>query len=183
MKQQIVCTLALCAALAGCAKETPAVKGVVKSAVVEDTLITGIDWMLMEVRNGDVITTLDRQKFAEGMEDFFRLRFDVVDGENRLSGTAAPNRYSAPYTPGDDNTLTIGLVISTKMAAFREPEGLTESEFFGYISQISRWNLLDEGRLELTTTTKDGSVATLIFSPHPTIEETIEETDQIKKAP
>jgi hypothetical protein len=111
--------------------------------------VIGIDWFLLEVRtpNGEVIV-LDREKLeAEGMGDVYSLRFD---GEDRASGKAAPNRYSAPCGWGDDSTVGIGLIAATKMLALKEPESLKEPEFFDYLSKITRWAITDQGqRMEL----------------------------------
>jgi heat shock protein HslJ len=94
------------------------------------------------------------------MGGFFSMRFE---GEDRVSGQAAPNRYSAPCSWGDDSDLAIGPAAATKMLLLREPEGLGEDEFFGYLSRAYRCSLDPGGRLELRSQGPGGEDAVLIF--------------------
>jgi len=117
------------------------------------------EWYLSELRSAGVSVRMDREKLdADGFEGIFSANFQ----EGRLSGMGAPNRYFGPYTVDGNRGLDIGLLASTLMLAFREPDGLTEHEYFGYLSRVTRWDLR-EGKLELYSTDEAGNEAVLIF--------------------
>jgi len=90
--------------------------------------------------------------------DIFTLKFDA---EN-LSGTGAPNRYSAPYSL-DGKNISVMPIRSTQMASLWQPEKLKEYDFFIYLQNLSEWALTG-GRLELTSKTGDGQAVKMIFS-------------------
>ena len=141
--------LALAAALTAC----------VSVQKFEDAV--GRDWSLVEVRTGQQNITIDRNKSTnDGFGDIFTLHFD----EGRISGVGAPNRYFAPYTLTDKQGMTIGIIAGTLMAALFEPENLKEHEFFAYLQNVERWNIV-KGNLELYSKREDGSQTVLIFSP------------------
>jgi heat shock protein HslJ len=124
-------------------------------------VIIAIDWLLLEVRTAEALIDLERSRLeAEGMGDVFSLRFD---GEDRVSGKAAPNRYTAPCSWGDDNTLGIGPAAATMMMAIKEPEALKEREFFDYLTKVNRWSINTKGQLELYTS----AGITLVFGKIP----------------
>ena len=153
----------LCAALIGCAtagngsgNSGTAASGANVNSVND---ITGTDWFLQEIRLPGRTIVIDRNKLeADGMGDAFNLRFE---GE-RLSGKAAPNRYTAPCTWGEDGSLRIGPAAATRMAALREPDALKEQEFFNYLAGVNRW-ALTRGRLELTAAVPSGAPAVMVF--------------------
>ena len=114
----------------------------------------GKEWILTELRRaGETVR-------ADGMGDVFTITFQAAEG--RLSGMGAPNRYFGPYTAGSNRALSIGNLASTQMMAFREPDGLKESEYFNYLSNVTRWDL-DGPYLELYSTDGAGAEAVLIF--------------------
>lgn len=157
MRNVTIVAIFACVVLTGCASGAKPVESRPQST--ETGLIMGIDWFLAEIKTADAVINLDRPKLeAEEMGDVFSLRFEG-ESEIRVSGKAAPNRYSAPCQLGDGNTLEIGLAAATKMLAFKEPDALKEQEFFTYLSEINRWDINPQGRLELSTT----SGATLVF--------------------
>ena len=146
--------LASCAGKAAPVSETPA-------SQTADGLadLKGKEWRLITVRTPDGNTPFSREKLeAASMGDFFTLRFDA----ERVSGKAAPNRYSGPYKAEGD-ALSFGLLAGTRMAALIEPEDLTEQAYYNYLAQTSRWALAGE-RLELYTKDPDGAETTLIFA-------------------
>jgi hypothetical protein len=49
------------------------------------------------------------------------------------------------------------------MAPLREPEGLKEREYFGYLSKAYHWDIKD-GKLELLTKSEDGKDVVLVYS-------------------
>jgi heat shock protein HslJ len=131
--------------------------------------ITGKDWKLVEVRSSvnasadagaDAETSrFSRGELAEaGMENAYTLRFD---GE-RLSGMGAPNRYSAPYTQGAGQTLSIGAIAGTLMASFQEPENLKEREYFDYLENVNKWDFV-QGQLRLIARNGRGEETVLVF--------------------
>jgi heat shock protein HslJ len=118
------------------------------------------DWVLVEIQNKSGNIVLDRNKLKEeGVENIFTIRFDA----ERVNGVGAPNHYSAPYTVADKQAITIKPMISTLMAPLRELEELKEHEFFGYLHNVTKWNL-SKGNLELYSRGEDGAEAVLVFA-------------------
>ncbi|MDR2052810.1 MAG: META domain-containing protein [Treponema sp.] len=123
--------------------------------------ITGKDWKLIAVRTpaGSAASRFSRRELADaGMENAYTLRFD---GE-RLSGMGAPNRYSAPYTQGAGQTLSVRAIAATLMASFSEPESLKEREFFDYLENAGKWDLV-QGQLRLFSRNGQGEETVLVF--------------------
>ena len=128
--------------------------------------VEGKEWILLEVKSitsvgsaGETVS-MDRKKLEDdNMGGAFTLSFQ----EGRLSGMGAPNRYFAPYTTGGNRTLSIENIASTQMMAFKEPEGLRESEYFAYLSKVTRWDIR-EGKLELYSSNSNGTGAILLFT-------------------
>ncbi|MDR0502902.1 MAG: META domain-containing protein [Treponema sp.] len=121
--------------------------------------ITGKDWMLTGVFIGGADTLFSRENLPrENGRNYFTLKFD----SGTVSGTGAPNRFSAPYTSGDNNSVSILPMRSTLMAALFEPENLKEHEFYVYLQNASAWKLADE-KLTLFSKTKDEQEARLVF--------------------
>jgi heat shock protein HslJ len=147
----------------------PQAPGTLRAAVPD--AISGIDWYLAQIRKAEVITDLNRAKMrADDMGDWFTMRFE---GEKVL-GTAAPNSYNGPCKWGGDagspaagSSLSFGLMLSTKMMAFKEPDALNEYTFFRYLDKVNRWALTAEGRLELYTVDGSGVETALVFSKQP----------------
>jgi len=166
MKTNIIVTfcaalLLSAAALTSCVGTPPAQQatpGVAAAPALELSTFEGKDWKLLELRRAAETVRLDRLSLAQlGMEDAFTVNFE----DGRISGMGAPNRFFGPYTPGDDNNLSIGLLASTLMMALFEPEELREHEYFSYLSNVSRW-YIREGRLELYSH-GEGDETVLVF--------------------
>ena len=124
--------------------------------------IEGKEWTLLELRRAGESIVMNRQQIeADGLTGAYTLSF--ADGMVR--GKAAPNGFSGPYSiahsPGG-NELSIGLLASTMMFSFIQPEGLNENEFFALLSAVNRWDLR-EGRLELYSSAA-GAEAVLVFA-------------------
>jgi heat shock protein HslJ len=119
------------------------------------------DWKLIAVRGPGNIT-FDRNKLVEeDFPDIFTLRFD----QERVSGTGAPNQYFAPYTRTDNKQgISIQAVAQSQMAPLREPEYLKEQDFFAYLQNTTKWDMV-KGDLELHSTDKDGAATVLVFIP------------------
>ena len=128
------------------------------SQATDPKAIMGIEWFLLEIQTAEGVINIDRDKLAaEQMGDVFTIRFS---DDNRVSGKAAPNRYSAPCQWGGGKSLSTGLAAVTRMMALKEPEALKEQEFLDYIAAIDGWSINAAGRLELHCST----AAVLVFS-------------------
>ena len=94
----------------------------------------------------------------EGSGDIYTLNFDTA----MVSGVGAPNRYSAPYTQGQGQVVTIGLMRSTLMASLFEPEKLPEHQYFQYMQNVYEWRLNGD-KLEFLSRAEGGIEIRLIF--------------------
>ena len=122
--------------------------------------VVGKEWKLIEVRTGGKNIVFDRNTLSnEDAGDIFTMNFDA----ETISGTGAPNSYSAPYTLSSKQSISIMPVRSTMMAAIRQPEKLRENDFFTYMQNVSTWNLA-KNNLELYSKTEDGGEVVLVFS-------------------
>ncbi|MDR2767270.1 MAG: META domain-containing protein, partial [Treponema sp.] len=112
------------------------------------------------LRKGDAIITIDRNKLrSEGFGDFFTFN---IDGR-RISGKAAPNRYTTVYQAGAGNALSLAPPVSTLMAPVYDPgQLLREEEYFQYLINVTAWKL-NQGKLELYTTDQTGKETVLIY--------------------
>jgi heat shock protein HslJ len=109
--------------------------------------VSGKDWKLVQVKVAHRDTHFDRKTLIEhGVPNLFILNFDA----SNISGTAAPNKYNAPYTLGDPKARAIKInpMRSTQMAMIYEPEKLKEAQFFIYMQNVYEWNIVDK-RLHL----------------------------------
>jgi len=121
----------------------------------------GREWFLSEIRRGAHTIRMDRRELsAYGFDGIYSIHFE----DGRISGMGAPNRFFGPYTVGGGGELAIGLLGHTMMMALAEPADLREHEYFAYLSRVTRWNLR-EGRLELYTSSDDGSETVFVFAP------------------
>ena len=122
--------------------------------------VTGKEWKLIEVRINDSGVGFNRDiLIREGVDQFFTVNFDT----DIVSGTGAPNLYSAPYTTGDNHSISIAIMRSTMMASFFQLENFTEHDFFTFMHNSHEWRLVNNN-LELRSKTADGSAALLVFS-------------------
>ena len=118
-------------------------------------------WILSQIRTVYETVSLDRANHAElGFGDIFTLRFD----DGLVFGMAMPNTYRGPFNAGENQSLTFGLMATTMMAAFMEPEELTEHQFFAHLGNVLRWNLVS-GNLELYAIDGAYAEAVLVFVP------------------
>jgi len=122
--------------------------------------VTGKEWKLIEVAVNGRSILFDRDTLAnEDAGNIFTFNFD---GQN-YSGTGAPNRYSGQYTVGDSQAITLNPARSTMMAPLRQPEKLRENDYFVYVQNVYKWDLVDNN-LELYSKTEDGAEVKLVFS-------------------
>jgi len=126
--------------------------------------VAGKEWKLIEVRINDTFERtilFDRKELSADnrTKDIFSITF----AENSLGGTAAPNRYNAPYSLGDAQSINILPMRSTMMANTEFfPERLHEHNFFTYVSNVYKWDLRD-GKLVLSSKNEEERDVILIF--------------------
>jgi hypothetical protein len=120
-------------------------------------LVRGKDWQLAELKAGaDLVFSREGGEFDAA----YTLKFQ----NGMASGRGAPNTYRAPFEEGPGQGLSIKGGAATLMAPLRKPEGFTESQYFGYLERVYRWDLKD-GSLELSTRGEDGAGAVLVYRP------------------
>jgi len=127
------------------------VAGKVNFSEVQDKL-----WSLAEVKNGSAVISIDRTKASKSI---YTVKFQM----GRLIGTGADNSCFSSYTAGEDKALSIGKIVSSRMAALFEMRTFTERDYFLSLEKVDRWDLRD-GKLELHTYDKYGVRVVLIFS-------------------
>jgi hypothetical protein len=116
-----------------------------------------IDWNLAEVKSGSATVIIDR---ANAQREIYSIRFQ----EDRIRGRGADNIYSAPYTVGANNSLSILRIVSTLMLPMFETEGLSEHGYFRYLEKAYRWEF-DNWKLKLYTYDENNGEAILEFIP------------------
>ncbi|WP_461257184.1 META domain-containing protein [Treponema sp. R80B11-R83G3] len=154
MKRQILLVLVAFAMIMSC---QTTVKGSAFSSV------TGKDWKLIEVQLDGTpfnrIVLYDRNDLKKNnVGGVYTMKFDA----EMVSGTGAPNKYSAPYTLGDGNAIKIDVIKSTLMAPIVQPEKLQEQAFYNYMQNVEQWSL-EDSKLVLQSKADNGNVVKLIF--------------------
>jgi heat shock protein HslJ len=117
------------------------------------------NWKLMEVRAGKELIFERGMLTQESIRDVFTLRFDA----ERVSGAGYPNRYFAPYALSEKQAIDIKPIAGTLMATLFEPEQLKEREFFTYLENTDKWNIV-KGNLELRSKNNEGATVFLVFN-------------------
>ncbi|MCL2185835.1 MAG: META domain-containing protein [Treponema sp.] len=158
---KILMSLILTACLMGCVSTPAAAPNPVNMNNFADG--AGKDWKLLEISiesafNREIV--FDRKTLVkEGSGEIFTMKFDA----EMISGVAAPNRYSGPYTLGENRAITLTAPMrSTLMASLFQPEKLPEHEFFGYMQNIYEWRPAN-GNLEFLSKTENGREVRIIF--------------------
>jgi len=129
-------------------------------ASTDFSVIPGNEWKLTEVRINGRSTDFNRSALTQsGFGESFTLNVSA----ELINGVGAPNRYTAPYTVGEDNSINIGRVASTLMAALLEPPNLREHDYFTYIQNSYKWDIRNNN-LELFSKAENGNEIILIFS-------------------
>jgi len=121
--------------------------------------VQGKEWTLQQIKGQGKAVTIDRKKLeANNMGGAFTINFK----DGMVNGTGAPNSYRGPYTVDSNNTLNIGLLASTMMASFYEPEELKEKQFTDYLSKTKYWDIRSK-KLYLYSANSEGADTVLIF--------------------
>jgi hypothetical protein len=116
------------------------------------------EWRLVELKKGSG-RVFSRDALGAEFDGSYTLEFQ----DGMVFGRGAPNTYRAPYEQGQNQSLSIQAGAATLMAPLREPEGLAEWEYFGYLERVYRWNL-NGGALELHAGTENGEEAVLVYA-------------------
>ena len=121
--------------------------------------VSGKEWLLVEVKTQAETIPFNRKTLvSDGFKNIFTLKFDA----ERVSGVGAPNNYTAPFTLDKKQAIAIKPMAGTMMAPIREPEKLKEHDYFVYLQNTYKWNLVN-GKLELYTKNGSGEEATLVY--------------------
>ena len=122
---------------------------------------TEIQWLLTSISINGSDTGFNRSELSgiQNGTELFTLMFGRVsfDTSGNVSGVGAPNRFSAPYTYGNDKKIEILPMRSTLMASIFEPQGLKEYDYYNYLQNAYKWDRL-ENRLEIYSKTGDREV-------------------------
>ena len=122
----------------------------------------GKEWKLVEVNvktdpfHKKVIYDRDHLR-KEKIEKTYTLTLAA----SSISGTAAPNTYSASYKRNGKN-IEIQSIRSTKLDPIIQPEKLQETAFFNYLQNVYEWNI-SHNKLELTSKTDAEHHVRLVF--------------------
>ena len=109
------------------------------------------------VSGGDI--NFKRDTLPEPLANAFTLKFD----DRIAGGMAAPNRYTAPYTLGENQSITIGLMATTLMASFIEPENLNEQTFIGFMQNAYAWTI-ENNNLVLLCKNAEGYEVRMVYA-------------------
>jgi heat shock protein HslJ len=136
-----------------------------------------IDWNLAEVRKTSASAPAIKDRTDRTAEVNYKPATIIIDRtkakreiytirfyEGRAHGRGADNLYFAPYTAGENNSLSIQRIAGTRMLPMFEAENLSENDYFRYLEKVYRWELHDK-RLKLYTYDKDNEEAVLEFVP------------------
>ena len=126
--------------------------------ILDFSIALNNEWRLTDVYVNNTNIQFSRENQIEAFKDIYTINFD---GQT-VSGTGAPNRYSAPYTLGDNQSISIMMMRSTLMASIFEPENLTEHVYYSYVQKSYKWELNDRN-LVLHSKTEDGLDVHLVF--------------------
>ena len=162
MKKLLVILIILTVCLSGCFNNGSVTNHSPSTSFIFDgtqnfTNVIDNEMKLIEVYINDVKTPFSRDNQVEAFKDIYTIKFD----KEMVSGTGAPNLYSAPYSLGDNQTISIMMMRSTLMASFLEPNDLSEYEFFGYVQNSIEWRIVNN-TLELNSK-RDNDAVKLVF--------------------
>jgi hypothetical protein len=115
------------------------------------------DWNLAQVKSGSATVIIDRTNVQR---EIYSIRFTG----DRIRGRGADNLYSASYTAGENNSLSIRRIAGTLMYPIFEIASFRENEYFRRLERAYRWEFHD-WRLELYTHDENGAEVVLEFIP------------------
>jgi len=130
------------------------------SSAPKFSTVAGKEWKLINVHVNDRDIHFDRNVLSnEDAGNIFTFNFDAQS----INGTGAPNRYTGPYTLGAKQAISLTPARSTTLAPLKQPEKLREEDFFVYMQNVYKWNLVDKN-LELYSKTEDAAEVLMVFS-------------------
>jgi heat shock protein HslJ len=150
MKKQIIMLIVIAVLIISC-KSTG-------SSIPAFSSVADIEWKLIEVQIDDITLYERNDQENEAFDTIYTVKFDA----EMVSGTGAPNKYSAPYTQGEGNTLKIMVIRSTMMASLFQPETLQEHVFYLFMQNVEQWSI-ENNKLILHSKDEKGSHIRLIF--------------------
>jgi len=125
--------------------------------------VAGKEWRLIEVNISDQFNRHVLFSRKELTDDNHRNVFTITfAGDNNLAGVAAPNRYNAPFSLGEAQSISIMPARATQMAAIFQPERLREHDYFTFLHNVYKWDLKD-GKLVLNSKAEDERDVAMIF--------------------
>jgi hypothetical protein len=143
--------------------------------IVPFSKVERIDWNLAEVKSTPKAVTKDRADRtleakkpsaaividrSKAQREIYSIRFQ----EGRVQGRGADNIYFAPYTAGENYSLSIQRISGTRMLPLFEAGNLSENDYFRYLEKVYRWELHDQ-TLKLYTYDKNNEEVVLEFVP------------------
>ena len=125
--------------------------------------VMGKEWKLIQVHVNDTFSRevlFDRKTLSkEDAGNIFILKLE----KEMLSGTAAPNNYTGPYTVNEvEKTITVMPMRTTLMASIWQPEKLREQDYFTYLNNAYKWSV-SNGRLLINSKTAEGKEIVLTY--------------------
>ncbi len=107
--------------------------------------------------------TVEQLDFDQPVQGDEPITAEFADGQ--VAGSGGCNRYNAPVSSDDAQSLTIGPAISTLMAC-PEPLMTQEMQYLTALQNTMQWSYYI-GKLALTYQQDDGSIGTLMLLPSP----------------
>jgi len=160
MKKVFIISILLVICLIGCKSTGSSSSGVKVTNFAE---AIGKEWKLIEVYaqidpfHKRII--YDRAHLAkEKIEKTYTMTMTA----SGISGTAAPNTYSAQYRRGQGQAMEIQEIRSTKMAPIVQPEKLQEFTYFIYLQNTYEWNIKNN-KLEFSSKTDEEHQVRIVF--------------------
>jgi len=157
MKKKLLFVLLVVVLIMSCKSTSTSTDASAGSNISTFSDILGKEWKLIEVQ----IDGTSAEKIALDKDNIGKI-YTMSFNEEMVSGTGAPNRYSAPYTARDKNSLKIQMMRSTQMAPINQPDKLQEFTFYTYMQSVEKWSF-DSGKLVLHSKTDNGNAVRLIF--------------------
>ena len=107
--------------------------------------------------------TVEQLDFDQSVQGDEPITAEFADGQ--VAGSGGCNRYNAPVSSDDAQSLAAGPAISTLMAC-PQPSMTQEMQYLTALQNTMQWSYYI-GKLALTYQQDDGSIGTLVLLPSP----------------